>query len=95
MFLSQKNISFRIVDSQNPQFLLQNAKSGLGNQSLPNRFLNDGKLNHSVGCTKARINVHSIFLWKKELFLQVKNVPQMLQPLFMTEAGLTTKVVVG
>lgn len=65
LFLSQKNISFRIVDSQNPQFLLQNAKSGLGNQSLPNRFLNDGKLNHSVGCTKARINVHSIFLWEK------------------------------
>ncbi|TGL13540.1 hypothetical protein [Leptospira meyeri] len=65
LFLSQKNISFRIVDSQNPQFLLQNAKSGLGNQTLPNRFLNDGKLNHSVGCTKARINVHSIFLWEK------------------------------
>lgn len=67
LFLSQKNISFRIVDPQNPQFLFQNAKSGLGNQSLPNRFLNDGKLTHSVGCTKARIEVHSIFLWEKGL----------------------------
>lgn len=65
LFLSQKNISFRIVDPQNPQFLFQNSKSGLGNQSLPNRFLNDGKLNHSVGCKKARIQVHSIFLWEK------------------------------
>ncbi|TGM78165.1 hypothetical protein EHR01_06775 [Leptospira mtsangambouensis] len=65
LFLSQKNISFRIVDPQNPQFIFQNSKSGLGNQSLPNRFLNDGKLNHSVGCMKARIQVHSIFLWEK------------------------------
>lgn len=65
LFLSQKNISFRIVDPQNSQFLFQNTRSGLGNQSLPSRFLNDGKLNHSVGCQRARIEVRSIFLWEK------------------------------
>lgn len=62
--LSQKNIVFRVVDSANAQTSLKNVKAS-GSNSLPARFLNDGKLNHSVGCKKARLNVYSILLWEK------------------------------
>lgn len=62
--LSQKNIVFRIVDSTNSQSSVKNSKVS-GSNPLPTRFLNDGKLNHSVGCKKARLYVYSILLWEK------------------------------
>ncbi|EOQ98549.1 putative lipoprotein [Leptospira wolbachii serovar Codice str. CDC] len=64
LLLSQKNIVFRIVESTNSQSSVKNIRAG-GSNSLPVRFLNDGKLNHSVGCKKARLNIYSIFVWEK------------------------------
>ncbi|XDD42062.1 hypothetical protein AB3N58_12235 [Leptospira sp. WS60.C2] len=61
---SQKNIVFQVSDLN--QTSGNHLRSIFTRDTLPSRFLGDNKVNHSVGCKQAQLNLYSIVLFRKD-----------------------------